>query len=203
MTRRSASSEATQTHDAPLLWIVPGRRAVITNCEGGRRVTYEEALKSWVAELEAHQDVFLRWYEPFGAEIRGYKEAFERARNWVKTFAQGPTSAATEACISVGDTGCSADRHGTIDRTHLFARIWKGPLRVLLEEERDGAASEAEAEAPPAAEGEEPELLPEYHETTVDHGGSSRLLLNTRMEVTNHDAVFLAGDVLEFPLFRF
>lgn len=221
----------------PLQFIVPARRAVVTS-----EMTYEDALRAWSAELGQRRDALVRWYFD-ASEGPLFDEAKGRLDGWIGAHFQPDAAqvhAATESTATV-----RAIRP-------MMARLWKGPLRVLLEAAYTAAhpppdaaqapppsepppseppAEEApaptlddedldpnltmdrraEAEPPPQAgrgrrrrgppaDEQPPTVTPVTH---VELGGRTlELRVNARREVTNPDARFLPGDVVEFPLFK-
>ena len=115
----------------PPLFIVPGRRAVIRSA-----VTYDALMTHWFADLRAMRRQLVSWYEPLrdSSESGDFGRAIDDAistveRQWIATQGRGPTGPIDASAGPGGNTG------------HLFvprARLWKGPLRVLLEQKTYG-----------------------------------------------------------------
>ena len=234
----------------PLNWIVPARRAVVVGEMG-----YEEVLRAWSTEVGACRVALARWYLD-AADAPRLDAARGQLDGWIASRFPphgpvAPVSAATESTATV--------------RTirPMLVRLWKGPLRVLLEAGYVAAHPEAEAgtipEGHPAASlqpeyasleeepqpGPAPPATPSAPSTPASpateaahaHGGPPRphrpprppplppvdarpptvtpvtridldrgapleLHVNAQREVTNQDARFHAGDVVEFPLFK-
>ncbi len=153
-------------------WFVEGRRASIR-----QRVSYHDLVQEWLVSIERAGAAFERWYDLDGA---GRSAARAAVRAWADAmFADAEAVRAARGEVATLNAGEASFR----------PRLWKGPLRVLLEA-RTGSA----------ALGDE---IAVFNDVTFDHGGPVVLRLNEAGEVTNADAEFLVGDVVEFPLFKF
>ena len=186
----------------PLNWIVPARRAVVCKppenggsetsaIDGGtsETVTYEQALNAWIASLRENGDTLKDWYLP-SRNPADQQNLFGRAHaaltHWTETFLG--SDGADIRRITIPYQGAHSVALGHLQTisspTPRFpVRLWKGPFRVLNESQ------------------------PTHHadgcvETTVRRP-SATLILNPFKEVSNPQAIFLPGDVIEFPLFRF
>jgi len=149
-----------------LNWMVPCRRAVVTE-----RINYISILDEWEMDLYGQRDVMTRWYNIDGGRYTQdgrYFHALTKLVDWKVFFCL----AGENPVLLEG-----ANNFDTQDLPPLYVRLWKGPLRILLEAE---SRSDSGGEVP----------LPP-------------LQMNGNKEVTNRDAEFLPGDVLEFPLFTF
>lgn len=163
-----------------LTWIVPGRRAVITE----QRASYRDVLDAWIEQLDTHRDVLVGWYGALAPGVdldAGLERAVTTIRRWVERFAEG--TGATSSAVAPGE------RH-RLDELGFWARLWDGPLRVLALE-----GEEAEEEA------DDDETGPIV--TELELGGTVRVVLDRAQRIAlNYDAVFVPGDVVELPLFR-
>lgn len=155
-----------------LHWIVPARRAVLRGS-----VTYADLMRAWVTELGATQPQMSRWYP---IQPPGYVAGIASITQWL-----------TSSFPQAGGVPAARGATTTLDRPALsfHVRLWKGPLRVLLE-----------AAAHPVPLGN---AIDDPSEIEVQHGGPVRLVRNQDGEVTNTEARFLVGDVVEFPLWKF
>lgn len=198
-----------------LLFIVPARRAVVR-----QRCTYDEAMRAWFAECNAHAETLRAWYGPIrrpeaspdrALVILSWTRALrEVTRTWQRAVAENNATMVMECEASAGgDMVCQTF-------TPPRARLWKGPLRVLLEQEKYGVlgrtlrtrgdALDGRLHPPFSARMMEPTgsggVVADDGIVTVEcDGGPVRLRQNARGEVTVIDADFLPGDLLEFPLF--
>lgn len=142
-----------------------------------KSLTYAELTRAWIAELESHRDVLARWYS---VETAAFEAGFPPLRQWLSTvFPQENGVAAAR------------DNETTVNLPSVayYVRLWKGSLRVLLEHKQH-----------PQPLGTH---IVHQKQIEIDHGGPVKLTLNDNGEVTNPDASFLMGDVVEFPLFKF
>lgn len=159
---------------ASLGWPVPARRCVVR-----RRIAYRELVSAWIAELERAADALVRWYDDLTPA--GVARGLARLRAWHALF------------FDEGDgADVARDEENTLDLPPAFpARLWKGPLRVLVE--------------PAAFDEHGNESALRTNPVRVDYraGGTLVLELSERREVVNADAVFLMGDLVELPLFTF
>ncbi|MCR9166559.1 MAG: hypothetical protein ACE37F_01475 [Nannocystaceae bacterium] len=169
-----------------LNWIVPARRVVIAS----EATSYADVLEGWLEELREHRDVLLGWYRHLSPSALGpgFDRALRFAQEWVEAFTGGPPPER--------EVSAAPEDESHFDEVGFWARLWDGPLRVLLHEEADGdAQSEAQTDA------QVPDTAP--IRTELEHGGSVVVILDRHERVVlNHDATLLPGDVLELPLFR-
>jgi hypothetical protein len=149
-----------------LNWMVPCRRAVVTE-----RANYISVLDEWEMGLYGQREVMTRWYHIDGgrySEDGRYFRTLMKLVDWKVFF-----------CLA-GENPVLLDGPNHFDSQDLppfYVRLWKGPLRILLEAESQSGLT-AESPLPP-------------------------LQMNDHKEVINRDAEFLPGDVIEFPLFTF
>lgn len=150
-----------------LNWTVPCRRAVVTG-----RTDYISILDEWETSLYHHRETICRWYNIDGGEYMEegkYFDALVKLMEWKVFF-----------CLA-GENAALLEGEVTIDFQDLpdfYVRLWKGPLRIVMEEASRDTTSTRTIQLPP-------------------------LQLNENKEVINRDAQFLAGDVIEFPLHKF
>ncbi len=186
--QENAPDRVARAGDSELLnWIVPARRAVVKG-----NLEYSRAVEAWINRLRTYSSAIRRWYftsdeEPADGSADCMDALFESGRQFGNAF----RTVAAIACVQIwkdrffasaqdGQTVPVTPNSGdTVDEGHEYpVRLWKGPLRVL----RDVARSSAGASAPPE---------------------TCRVELNDSKEVVNADAVFLMGDVIEFPLHKY
>ena len=150
-----------------LNWIVPCRRGVVTG-----RTDYISILDEWETSLYHHRETICRWYnvdEGRYIEEGKYFDALVQLMEWKVFF-----------CLA-GENAALLEGEVTIDFQDLpdfYVRLWKGPLRVVMEEAARESTPGRTIQLPP-------------------------LQLNENKEVVNRDAQFLVGDVIEFPLHKF
>jgi len=132
-----------------LNWIVPCRRAVVCDSLG-----YDQVAREWIDALVRHRDAIVRWYEI--EDTDRYDGRTDEMRGWADNFFVH-RSAIPVSAVSTNTFNF---------RSFPFVRLWKGPLRVVLEED-----------------------------SVIDPPQ-----LNANMAVTDPDAEFLMGDVVEFPI---
>lgn len=165
-----------------LLWLVPCRRAVVRATS-----SYRALLDAWVAALtEARSAAAMqRWYS---LDAERYEASVQEVSAWETTFfPRGPQLRASDVFAIPLSLDAVRDGAITVDtRPHFKVRLWKGPQRVLRE-----ASQRADAPAEP-----EPTV---YDPLETE---SPRLRLSPRREVDNPDAMFLMGDVVEFPVWK-
>jgi len=193
-------------------WIVPCRRLVVKE-----KTTYQMLLTRWLASLN---------HKPFGDKLKTWYSIANT------DYIAGIAALSNAVAGWNSSTVPVARSQNAVDTGKDFkVRIWKGPLRVLLEEKRIltppvpaapptgapppaptpvGAPPPAPAPAPPPAPAPggapAPGASDDADTTTFefDYGGKTlKLKLNASKEVVNRDALFIMGDVVEFPLFTF
>ena len=191
----------------PPLFIVPGRRAVIRSA-----VTYDALMTHWFADLRAMRRQLVSWYEPLrdSSESGDFGRAIDDAistveRQWIATQGRGPTGPIDASAGPGGNTG------------HLFvprARLWKGPLRVLLEQKTYGVLGRTlrtgtgavldpvPGPTPRMMEGGGTTPVPTNGTVVVMINGSPHELRQTGSGEVTAITEFLPGDVVEFPIFR-
>jgi hypothetical protein len=191
-----------------LHFVVPARRAVVrTTC------TYDAAMRTWLdaCVLEDHVSAFEGWYgsrRPASAPL-SFGKAWARSvgilrDRWSRAF----TLPDLEAFLS---PGVATNAH----QPPPYARLWKGPLRVLLEQAKygvlgrtvrtdpDGVLLVPAPTDPMMATSSSVTRLPEDGVLEVSFAGETHFMRqNTRGEVTHERATFLPGDVIEFPFFQ-
>ncbi len=182
-----------QYEDSDLLvWIVPGRRAVVRD-----DVAYERVIEAWINRLYTHRVRLSSWYFPHltgGASdplprdtvFRGYAASMQHIFDGIysvsgwheRFFAEEESDGSSRSRDQGTEVPVAADEDNTVDigRT-FFVRLWKGPLRILREEA--ARAPRSTVQLPPLSLDED-----------------------TR-EVVNANAVFIMGDVIEFPVHKF
>jgi hypothetical protein len=167
-----------------LNWIVPGRRAVLT-----ARMSYESAIAAWIEALrdDPVRDALLRWYGPLSSLDAStmqthYDETLERMEAWAQRFFADQSE--------VSEHAHAPGAEATIDRGGWWVRLWKGPYRVLKEHAAGLAVDPADVAAVPQ----------ELRE--IDAGGPLKLWQDSHRRIRNPDAELVAGDVVEFPIFR-
>jgi len=168
--------------DIHLTWIVPCRRACVK-----KRVLYHVLLDKWRQNLVLHQATLIRWYDLDPTRFSGAE-----ARLSARVAQMNPEQPADVSRSAQPGTGGSA-----LALSPMRVRLWKGPLRVLLE---DQAREEGQPPLPSPPDAEE-----ELDVTEIEHGRDQlRLELSrSHKEAVNPNAEFLMGDVVEFPLFKF
>ncbi|MCH9687571.1 MAG: hypothetical protein K0V04_39420, partial [Deltaproteobacteria bacterium] len=170
-----------------IAWIVVARRATIT--PGG--ISYEDAVDAWLEQLAEHRDRLLSWYRPLapaavaGQLDDGFDEAVGFVRQWRHRYFSGDP-VVSRSMAAAGDAGGSSRGHATARVWSFAPRLWKGPLRVLLE-----ARVEPDTEVPAG-----------LSRIEVDHGGAHPLLTSPAHEILGRQTQLLPGDVIEFPVFR-
>ena len=203
--------------DQDVTWIVPCRRAAVKG-----KITYQTLLNRWLGSLShtPYKDKIKTWYSITEKDyIAGIAALSNAVAGWTATSVP---VARTENAI---DTG-----------RDFQVRLWKGPLRVLLEEKRalapptppppptgssppppgPGPSSSTPPGPGPAPASNQPATgtAPSSGGDTatdantaifeIEYGGKTiKIKLNDKKEVVNRDALFLMGDVVEFPLFTF
>lgn len=183
-----------------LNWIVPARRVIIAN----DWESYKGVAHGWYNQINEHKGTLASWYAPLAGEgvdlESGIENALEAVSRWMRTYFKGVEAegTTTESTPPSGDeddpgvpTALGEEEVTTVVAPPLFApRLWKGPLRVLLEPADQAAPAEG---------------------TTGETATPGALMLNEkniavrltdRREVDDPEALFLPGDVLEFPIFR-
>ncbi len=167
-----------------LNWIVPGRRAVLT-----ARMSYESAIAAWIEALrdDPVREALLRWYGPVSTMDAStmqthYDETLERMEAWAQRFFADQSE--------VSEHAHAPGAEATIDRGGWWVRLWKGPYRVLKEHAAGLAVDPADVAAVPQ----------ELRE--IDAGGPLKLCQDSHRRIRNSDAELVAGDVVEFPIFR-
>lgn len=156
-----------------LLWIVPGRRAVVR-----ATLSYRALILAWRDELARCGAAIRRWYGGIGEA--DYDDALGEIDDWAAAFFRDGHA------VNVPRDGAGDADEATVDTRvpHFKARLWKGPLRVLRE-----------------ADGVDVESRESIHDPLVTE--RPRLVLSERRrEVENPDAPFLMGDVIELPLWK-
>ena len=166
-----------------LTWIVPGRRAAITS-----QIDYSSLIQAWIMELQACKKSLMRWYN---LNNSSFESGIEMVKFWHQSFFHIDN-----------DLFIHAVRDGEVTIDHppfdFKVRLWRGPLRVLLENEHaesligkkwyDANQIFSLATTPwPDATSEKPQ---------------APRLATVNGQVMNSDAAFLTGDVVEFPLWR-
>jgi hypothetical protein len=169
--------------DEHVTWIVPCRRAVVK-----RAATYHDLLDTWRACLMHFRRPMTAWYDL----QTGFDQGISQLGVCIAQMDPEASSAPLSRSVSEGSGGTSTGGN-SVDVRNMYVRLWKGPLRVLLEEQgRDSSA--------PASEGDADPIVTEitYRRRTL------RLELNrAHREVVNNAAEFLMGDIVEFPLAKF
>ena len=163
----------TKAKPPKLHWPVPMRRAVVRG-----RLSYSDLVQAWIGEVDAHSAELCRWYE--GLDTAGLARAIASLRTWHGRF------------FAVEEEGedVARDEANLLDTPPpFFVRLWKGPLRVLVEPERFDATGKPHAK------------LPGPLVAAVKKGEALRLEASERGEVRNNDADFVMGDLVEFPVF--
>lgn len=177
-----------------LNWIVFARRAVITSQEpSADGFPYGTAIDEWIGQLETHK-LKLRelYYHQLPAVIQPLENFSAFDYRW--QFTKNTIAAWKDRFI---DQECAADPRlphcrprtaapGGVDNTyyipnlHFCVRLWKGPYRVIKEQDDEESSTD-------------------WLEVTrvSDH----ELRQNLMGEVENLGALFYPGDVIEFPLF--
>jgi hypothetical protein len=115
----------------PLLFIVPARRAIVR-----AKIDYDTAMQAWFESMRDMRDKLIEWYDPLRApdtRDRDFGAQLDEARRfiqhrWENTL--GSASGSHEGVLSPGSNG--------IDSIVPRARLWKGPMRVLLEQKEYG-----------------------------------------------------------------
>lgn len=168
--------------DDNLTWIVPARRAVVK-----QRTTYWQLLHKWGESLYYYARTMRGWYTIQPAQYNaglGRLTAYLRQLDPSQPVDFDRTAEGSQTGTVPGNT---------IDVHPFLVRLWKGPLRVLLEE-NPSATSVDERVA---------EVSVRTHTVTY---GRERLVLSLTQDertVQNSGALFLMGDVVEFPLAKF
>lgn len=160
----------------PLNWIVAARRAVV----GTESVNFTDAMSEWQSQLSEHRDTLLSWYRPL-AEAESRDHTFELTFDW------GIIN--LRYWISRAGSAVAPHSQNVIDITDYYPRLWKGPLRVLLEK-REGIEDPG------------PQGIRRRQISIRCNGQNNNLHLSAKQEVLNRDADLLPGDVLEFPIFK-
>ena len=210
-------------YDQGVTWMVPCRRLVVKE-----KITYQTLLNRWLACLS---------HQPFGNKLKSWYGIAD------KDYLVGIAALANAVAGWTTTAVPVARRESAVDTGRDFqVRLWKGPLRVLLEEKQalspktPPASPTGPSPAPPAPPGPTsgpapaggpgaapapaPAPAPSSGSSAkagasagggsdastfeIEYGGKTlKLKLNDNKEVVNRDALFLMGDVVEFPLFTF
>ena len=187
-----------------LTWIVPARRAVVSVDQ----ISYRDALSQWAQEIQNRHEALGRWYFAEDGAARLH-DARAQLVSWIASFdaPMPPVSEHADASALPGvpllppaPTVVSAapESTSTLHRIDpMLARLWKGPLRVLLE--APGPSEGPAAGAPSPA----PDPTRRRGAPHIDLGPLMRaLVLTAHKEIANSDATLFPGDVVEFPLFK-
>ncbi|MEM7151561.1 MAG: hypothetical protein AAF799_01920 [Myxococcota bacterium] len=152
-----------------LTWIVPGRRAVVRS--GG--IGYTQLIAAWLDNLRAHRNAIEYWYD---TPAEGYDDGLMEVEDFAFVVFNDWT-----------DTPVAREDDNVIDSfgARFWVRLWKGPLRILLEQQ--DYAGEV---------GDRVLEVTSTIEPALDLDEESG-------QVLNPSARFCMGDVVEFPLFKF
>jgi hypothetical protein len=203
-----------------LNWIVPARRAVVQES-----VEYKAALIEWSEALLQHRSALVHWYFR-ASEAALFDHARSQLVGWIAAFdapvpppppsAPDPTAHADEPDPAPTIVSAAPESTATVQRAApMLARLWKGPLRVLLEEQqRAEEQAPGPQQQPPVAD---PASMPTQPAPAAPARGRARghaaahidvhraitaLVSSDRHEIQNSDATLLPGDVVEFPLHK-
>ena len=176
--------------DNNLTWIVPGRRAVVK-----RRTSYWDLVHKWGENLLYYRRKIASWYalnDP--AEGPPQQSQFLLGLGALTAFLHqiNPSGEVDFDRTARGSqTGAAGN---TLDVRPMRVRLWKGPLRVLLEQRDCQTAVE-----------ETVDQDVRVRTTRVTYNDQPLVLQLTSAQrvVYNYPALFLMGDVVEFPLARF
>ncbi len=166
--------------DEHLTWIVPCRRAVVK-----KRITYQTLMVKLKESLLNRKEKLKEWYD-LGRSDDDLNKGMNQLDTWIdnmnpegEIFVSRTSSYGSSNGISEGNT---------VDSRWAYVRLWKGPLRVLLEEKAGVTSDQNGAET-----------VTQF----TYQARPFRLVQNlSHKEVTNADAEFLMGDVVEFPIFK-
>src|SRR5262249_40290908 len=139
-----------------LHWMASCRRAVVRESIG-----YSDLMQSWLDNLQAQIEAMRRWY---GIEPAQFQAGRGSVVHWMEV---------AESVAAARDTVATLDAPAAT----FYVRLWKGPLRVLLEQKTQ-----------PAPLGK---VIVNPTEIEFDHGGPVRMKLNDNGEMINFDARFL------------
>ena len=177
-------------NDTHVTWIVPCRRAVVK-----RTITYRELLNKWRLCLLHYRARITTWYGISEQRPGGSTEQlpFDRAIADLQAIISQMDADAERPVSRSMTEQAGAQTGNTFNTRSSYVRLWKGPLRVLLEERTRGSTD-------PPAEGSADPVV-----TSITYRGQMLVLHLNRAhrEVTNETATFLMGDVVEFPLAAF
>ncbi|MEM9195931.1 MAG: hypothetical protein AAGF12_42585, partial [Myxococcota bacterium] len=187
----------------PLVWIVPGRRAVVA---GDSPLEYGAVMEEWETKLGELRSTLLDWYRPLATRPQDFDQNFDDAMEWhlrpwrERKFSGSPPPPRTVASATNSQRDNRVDV--AVNRIGFEARLWKGPLRVLLEEAKEATEAEQAEDSEETEEADwEPAWRGEVQSIELSHQGAIKLDQLAGV-VINHDARFLAGDILEFPIFK-
>lgn len=145
-----------------LNWIVPYRRAVVTE-----KIRYIDAFNEWISILDSGRETLSNWY----GINDSYNISCHSINHWLYIFFRANQNQGVSESICL-------ELPNTFNITEYFVRYWKGPLRVLLEEIRQGGR------------------LSDVESNLLRNEPDGKI-------VKNYNAEFIIGDVIEFPFHRF
>jgi hypothetical protein len=176
--------------DEHLTWIVPCRRAVVK-----KTITYHNLMVKWEECLRNHKEKLKQWYG-LGRSDHDFDMGKNILLAWIvqMNLEGAPADVSRTSPPQGSDGGIGGN---TLNSLWPYVRLWKGPLRVLLEEKAGGT---------PDQSGDEIVTQITYRVGTGRRSETRTLRLvqnRSHKEVTNANAEFLMGDVVEFPIFKF